>query len=71
MAKRDADAGVPGAAWQDRSKRHEDDATLRRFGFRVVARPARGEAVWERQGERLTAAAAIAWCREQLRSVET
>jgi hypothetical protein len=39
---------------QDNSNRFYGDELLRRWGFHIVARPRKGEAVWERHGQRFT-----------------
>jgi hypothetical protein len=36
----------PRAAWSDRTSRFPDDVRLREAGWRIVARPARGPAIW-------------------------
>lgn len=43
----------------DRSDRHPDDVRLRRMGFVIVARPRRGEAVWEYGGLHYTHSEAL------------
>lgn len=49
----------------DESSRHAVDACLRAHGFKIHARPAKGEPTWERHGAVLSQRAALALCPRQ------
>ena len=62
--------GVP----RDRSRArtgHAADERLRRFGFRVLARPAAGPALWGRDDHTYTQAEAEAVVARELKRLET
>jgi hypothetical protein len=62
------------AAARDCSKAtggHEGDARLRRFGFRIRARPRAGEPVWERGGRLYPQREAERLVLRELKKVET
>lgn len=48
-----------GNTWQETRTFWADDQFLRRHRFQIASRPQRGEAVWERDGERYGHAEAL------------
>lgn len=43
----------------ERHNRFSEDARLRKYGWRIVSRPSRGEAIWENEGVRKTESEAM------------
>lgn len=46
-------------AWVETIRRYPRDATLRRFGFTIHARPKSGPALWEKGGKQYTETQAL------------
>jgi hypothetical protein len=51
--------------FRERRVFHPDDERLRACGFKIHARPERGEASWERAGKVLGESAALDWMFEE------